>query len=386
MGLFSWFKSKKKKQSAPEVRQAGIGKDVTDAHTRQVFYKECADLIDEAVQQMEEAKNEYGLVTSYLSDVEKVEHLSGESKAVVTDAAKQLLKLSEERTRIGQKEPSISGAQKGFLALHEEEMPKTIRWLKEEEARQIEIEGKLNYMAGEKSVFTMEYEECLATNEFLKKVMIGVFVGVMGFILLFFWLGAKSGKDLRVPFLLAVIVGLAASMYILVTTRKNLYRMKVAERNRNKVIEVENKIKLKYVNCTWAIDYAYEKYHTGSSSQLEMMWKEYLRIKAEEEQSRKNERQQEAYRTAIIRELRKYGVFDAEIWVLQPGALLDGREMVEVRHSLNIRRQKLRDHIDYNAKQKERNEAAILQFIADYPEYIEETKELLQRYRLLRRQ
>ena len=117
-----------------------------------------------------------------------------------------------------------------------------------------------------------------------------------------------------------------------------------------------------------------------------MMWKEYLRIKAEEEQFRKNERQQEAYRTAIIRELRKYGVFDAGIWVLQPGALLDGREMVEVRHSLNIRRQKLRDHIDYNAKQKERNEAAILQFIADYPEYIEETKELLQRYRLLRRQ
>lgn len=385
MGLFSWLKGKKKKQSAPEVRMAGIGKDVTDAQTRRNFYKECSELIDEAVLQTEEAKNEYGLVTSYLSDVEKVERLAGESKALVTDAAKHLLLLSDEKSKLGKQEPTISGAQKGFLALHEDEIPKTIKWLKEEEARQIDIEGKMNYMAGEKSVFSMEYDECYNANEFLKKIMIGVAVGVMAFILLFFWLGNETGKDLRVPFLLTVIVGLAASMYIMVTTRKNIYRMKVAERNRNKVIEVENKIKLKYVNCTWAIDYAYEKYHTSSASQLDMMWKEYLRIKAEEEQFKKNERQQEVYRSTIVRELRKYGVMDAGIWVLQPRALLDEKEMVEVRHSLNVRRQKLRDHIDYNAKQKEKNELAILQFIREYPEYIEETRDLLQRYRLLQR-
>lgn len=385
MGLFSLFKKKKKKQSAPEVRLAGIGKDVTDAQTRRIFYKECAELIDEAVRQTEEAKNEYGLVTSYLSDVEKVERLAGESKAIVTDAAKHLLTLSDERSKLGKQEPTISGAQKGFLALHEDEIPKTIKWLREEEARQIDIEGKMNYMAGEKSVFSMEFEECYAANEFLKKIMIGVAVGVMAFIILFFWLGNETGKDLRVPFLLTVIVGLAASMYILVTTRKNLYKMKVAERNRNKVIEVENKIKLKYVNCTWAIDYAYEKYHASSASQLDMMWKEYLRIKAEEEQFKKNERQQEVYRSTIVRELRKYGVMDAGIWVLQPRALLDEKEMVEVRHSLNVRRQKLRDHIDYNAKQKEKNEAAILQFISEYLEYIEETRDLLQRYRLLQK-
>ena len=189
---------------------------------------------------------------------------------------------------------------------------------------------------------------------------------------------------MRIPFLLTVIVGLVFAMYLLFAGRKNLYQMKVAELKRNKVIEVENKIKLRFVNCTWGVEYAYEKYHTTSSMQLEMMWKEYVRIREEEERNRKNERQQEVYRSTIIRELRRYGVVDAGIWVLQPQALLDPKEMVEVRHSLNVRRQKLREHIDYNSKQKERNEAALRQFAGEHPEYAEEMKPLFERYRLLR--
>ena len=137
---------------------------------------------------------------------------------------------------------------------------------------------------------------------------------------------------------------------ILTISNYNIYKMKVAEIKRNKIIVIENKVKLRYVNCTWGIEYAYEKYHTTSSMQLEMMWKEYVRIREEEERNRKNERQQEVYRSTIIRELRRYGVVDAGIWVLQPQALLDPKEMVEVRHSLNVRRQKLREHIDYNSK------------------------------------
>jgi len=56
---------------------------------------------------------------------------------------------------------------------------------------------------------------------------------------------------------------------------------------------------------------------------------------------------------------------------------------VEVRHSLNVRRQKLREHIDYNMKQKERNEMAIIQFVKEHPEYAGEAKVLIERYHLL---
>ncbi len=385
MGLFSWLKNRKKKQKVNAVRQAGVNGNVTDPAVRQAFYRECSELIDDAVLQSEQAKNEYGLVTSYLSDVQKLELISGESKAEIEAAAKSLIALESEKERLGKQKPSISEAQKAFLALHEEELPKTIKWLRGEEEYQRTIEGKMKYLAGEKAVYVMEHEECINKNEFLKKLMIGISLGVFLFLCLFFGISNATGKDLRIPFLLTVIAGLVFAMYVLVATRKNIFNMKVADIKRNKVIEVENKIKLRYVNCTWGIEYAYEKYHTTSSMQLESMWKEYLRIKEEEEKQRKNEHKREVYRSTIIRELRRYGVTDPGIWVLQPQALLDEKEMVEVRHSLNVRRQKLREHIDYNMKQKEENEAAILRFVSEHPEYADEMKGLIERYRLLQR-
>lgn len=383
MGLFSWFRERKKNKKLKEVRQAGVSGNIEDSEVRQAFYRECAELIDEAVFQSEQAKNEYGLVTNYLSDVQKIETLSGEGKAEVEASARSLLVLESEKERAKKQEPAISDAQKRFFSLHEEEIPGTIRWLREEEEHQREIEGKMKYLAGEKTAYQMEREECLDRNEFLKKMMIGISIGVVAFFVLFFTISQKTGKDLRIPFLLTVIVALLFAMYVVVSTRKNIYNMKVAELKRNKVITVENKIKLRYVNCTWGIDYAYEKYHATSAMQLETMWKEYLRIRAEEELQRKNERQQEVYRSSIIKVLRRAGVVDAGIWVMQPQALVDKSEMVEVRHSLNVRRQKLREHIDYNMKQKEKNEAAIIRFVKEHPEYAEEMKGLIERYRLL---
>lgn len=385
MGLFSWLRGKKKKQTVPEVRQAGVSGNVQDAEVRRTFYKECSDFIEEAVFQSEQAKNEYGLVTTYLSDVQKIETLSGAGRAEVESAAKSLIALETERARTEKKEPGISDVQKGFFSLHEKEMPETIAWLKGEEERQRSIEGKMKYLAGEKAVYQMEQEECLDRNEFFKKLIIGISIGVVALFCLFFLFMEKTDKDLRVPLLLTVIVALLFGMYIMLATRKNIYKMKVAELKRNKVIEVENKIKLRFVNCTWGIEYAYEKYHTTSSMQLETMWKEYLRIRAEEELERRRDHQREVFQSSIIRELRKIGVVDAGIWVMQPRALVDKNEMVEVRHNLNVRRQKLREHIDYNMKQKEKNEDAIIRFVKEHPEYVEETKSLIERYRLLQR-
>ena len=385
MGLFSWLKKKKKTSRAEEVRQAGVSGNIEDSGVRQAFYAECSELIDEAVLQSEQAKNEYGLVTTYLADVQKIETMTGEGRAEVEAAARNLIALEKEKERIRTKEPSISEAQKGFLALHEAEIPKTIQWLRGEEEHQREIEGKMRFLAGEKATYQVEQEECLDRNEFLKKLMIGISVGVVVFLVLFFYIGEETGKDLRIPFLLTVIVALLFAMYVVVATRKNIYNMKVAEIKRNKVIAIENRIKLRFVNCTWGIEYAYEKYHTTSAKQLEVMWKEYLRIRAEEEANRKNERQQEVHRSTIIGQLRRVGVADTGIWVLQPLALIDKNEMVEVRHSLNVRRQKLREHIDYNMKQKEKNEQAIIQFVKQYPEYADEAQDLIERYRLLQK-
>ncbi len=50
-------------------------------------------------------------------------------------------------------------------------------------------------------------------------------------------------------------------------------------------------------------------------------------------------------------ELFNAEVRDVEIWLYQAEALLDEKEMVEVRHHLNIRRQKIRERLEFNHSQ-----------------------------------
>jgi hypothetical protein len=60
-------------------------------------------------------------------------------------------------------------------------------------------------------------------------------------------------------------------------------------------------------------------------------------------------------------------VKDAEVWLVQTYAILDNREMVEIRHDLNQRRQKLRERIEYNTETKERYQKDIREVVATNP-------------------
>ena len=143
-----------------------------------------------------------------------------------------------------------------------------------------------------------------------------------------------------------------------------------------------NSIKIKYVNCTSTIDYIYEKYHVENAMQFVFMWEEYIRIREEEAMLRKNADMLDFYQKTIVTELRKKGLEDPKIWVYQPMALLDNKEMTEVRHRLNVRRQKLRERIEFNYTQGETNKEVLRNFMKDHPEYAQETKRIADKFRI----
>ncbi len=51
-------------------------------------------------------------------------------------------------------------------------------------------------------------------------------------------------------------------------------------------------------------------------------------------------------------------MYDSRVWIEQPQALVEQKEMVEIKHNLLVRRQKLRSRIAYNLDivKKERQE------------------------------
>ena len=83
---------------------------------------------------------------------------------------------------------------------------------------------------------------------------------------------------------------------------------------------------------------------------------------------------------AVQKILRRYEVQDPNIWVHQAVALYDYNEMVEIRHSLIIRRQKLRNQIEYNNQIAQNAQNDVRGVVAGYPEYSEKILDLVAEY------
>ena len=136
--------------------------------------------------------------------------------------------------------------------------------------------------------------------------------------------------------------------------------IKLAERSANKAILLLNKVKFKYVNITNAIDYACEKYHVRRASELNQLWQYYMDAVREREKYQRTNEDLEYFNGRLVRALNQYQLYDAQVWITQAAALIDPKEMVEVKHGLILRRQKLRDRMEYNVEEmKNQREEAL---------------------------
>jgi len=201
------------------------------------------------------------------------------------------------------------------------------------------------------------------------------------FIILFlaflFVLQEMAQKDVQIPFILTIAFGILIIAYFYFSNRKNQYDLRVAELKMNRAILLLNKVKIKYINCTNLLDYSYEKFHVHNAQELHFHWTEYMRIVEEERRFKKNADLIDFYTDEIIQVLKKNGIADAAIWGYQIEALVDPKEMVEVRHRLNVRRQKLRQRIDYNNGQEETARKSLRTFRERHVAYDAETLAVL---------
>jgi hypothetical protein len=152
------------------------------------------------------------------------------------------------------------------------------------------------------------------------------------------------------------------------------------EKSIGKLIQLQNKVKIRYVNNTNLLDYLYIKYDTDSAVELEKRWKCYQEEKEERKQFAEAEAKTEFYQQELVRQLSQFRVSDPGRWVNQAGALLDSREMVEIRHELILRRQSLRQQLDYNNGVAQTARSEIMSVVQEHPEYGTEIMDMVERY------
>lgn len=213
------------------------------------------------------------------------------------------------------------------------------------------VQSDLRQLDAEKAVIQYEKEQAEDKKQFLKNLSVGGIVMVVIFFTVLVAAGIATKADMMLPLLLTAAMATAMVAYIAATAANCERVIKESAFKTNRVIQLTNKVKIKLVNSTNTLEYCYEKYEVGSYRELAQLWEKYTKTREEQKRYRKRMEMLEQCSRQLVETLRAAGVKDAEIWMYQTEALLDEKEMVEVRHHLNTRRQKIRERLEINAGQ-----------------------------------
>lgn len=380
MGLLKRFFSRKKDaDNDPDVSEELFSEEQETDQRRVGHFvlDHCEQIIDTA-RELSEEKREYYVVTSYLKDIEFLADLPEEQKAPIRDVAENICQLNQERDQYLNTSKKISDMQYVMLEQMEQDIPDTVRKMRENEAYQATIKHDMAYLEGEKMQWTLLRSELMHEKYLLRIASYIVFSAF--FLLLILLLVLQVGFSVDITWGWIVLAALAAGggFFILMRYQNAVTGIARAEINANHAIALLNRTKIKYVNITNAVDYACEKYHVKNARELEYQWEQYMEeVRRKERYMRMND-DLGFYNQKLVSLLAEYQLYDAKAWVDQPRALLDAGEMSELKHNLLVRRQKLRARIQSSADIVRSEREKIDRLMALHPEYEEEIRSIIQ--------
>jgi len=344
------------------------------------YLKTMEDQMSEAFVQYNESKTEYVAVTSYLTDIQKIDRMNEEERDIATDAAKRIIVCTKEREALRGRVIRISKDQYQMAEQYEDELPAIIKNFKANEDSLVLIKNDMRLLEGEKGSLVYEKDELKGIQKSFKTVTVMILTLMASLFALFAVIWMQTGVDMRVPIMVTLTGAAAAGCYIFLQSQNNKRVLLLNERKMNKAISLLNTAKIRYVNHTGALDYMKAKYHVANAMEMNYIWTQYMKAKEEEKRYLRNSQMLELYQGVLTTQMKKIELEDPEIWIYQPEALVDEREMVEIRHRLNERRGKLREQMEYNQGIILKYGKELSEFTEKEPGYLEKVVELLGKF------
>lgn len=329
-------------------------KPVTTGKTDTIrFVRNNCEAIAENERQIAEAKKEYEKVTSYLTDIQHIDMAREDEYREIKDICKSILTLTQERSKYKNRNLTISDAQMRKFEPFEDELVYEIKKMYNAQAYQDAIEGDIKNLKKEKDSLYSQRKEIIAKQNALKGMTKVLAVLIISLIVLLIVIYYATKTDMTLPYLgVVALAGVSAAMLVFESS-KNRRDIILVERKINKAITLLNKVKIKYINNINVLDYNCNKFGVKNAKDFEEKWNEYCKMREYEKKFRENTEMLNANNENLVIMLKELGVKDADIWISRCEAIVDSREMVEIRHELNQRRQMLRERIENNEKLKE---------------------------------
>ena len=313
------------------------------------FVKSQCDIMEEASRYIENAKVEYDSVTDYYEDIQRIENAPEDIKLKLMYAADRVDNLSVDRRIFKSPENKLSNKVYRMMESYEEDFPEALVKLRHDEEDYNTVLKNVRMIKGERSMYRIEANDLVKKQLRIKKYSVLMLALLVGVFVIFLLISAASPDDEHIGmFITVVILALTLSLGLFAYLKSTERKVYVTEVKLNKATALLNKYKIKYVNAVNVLEYEYSKYAVKSAFELEQKFQAYVEMKDEQRkilEITSNLNEAEAELTDILRQL---GVIDTHIWIGQVKAILNPKEMVEVRHNLSIRRQKLREQIEYN--------------------------------------
>ena len=355
--------------------------DYTNQEQRNDYVRTCLEKMADATKELENLTFEYNMVTSYLKDMEEIEALPPEESEQLKDCAKRVSLLQDSKADFMGRPRRITDEKYRMIERMEDQVEEGYRKITEAEEYQDLVRKDLNRLDGEKHAYLYRKNDVMRIIADTKGMAVICVVALGLCILLLTLLQFFLDMDTQMGYYLAA--GAAALVITIVyvrhvDARKELRRV---ETGINKIILLQNKVKIRYVNNTNLLEYLYMKYGVKSAEELMKMWENYKIEKEEREKFRRAELDLDYCQQELLNILKCYQIQDPAIWLHQTEAILDHKEMVEIRHNLIIRRQSLRRRMDYNkevvagSSQKE-----IKELVEQYPQYAKEIMKTVEEY------
>lgn len=354
--------------------------DFRNEEQRSRYITDCLEQMAEASKEIDELSGEYDRVTSYLTDMEEIEALPDQDRDEINIFARKLLTLEQEREHFQDRKNGMSDAEYYQMRKQEEDLEEGLAHLKQAEEYGGLIKQDMRKLERERQAYEFRRAELDVAMQNFRGMAVIFLTAFAVCIVMLLILQFGFAYDTKMGMLLAVAAAAIALTVLCIRFIDSDKEKATVAYGINKLIQLQNKVKIRYVNNRNLVDYYCLKYNTDSSAKLEKKWKQYQQEKEERKQYAEAEAKLEYYQNQLVGRLSRYRVKDPERWVGQPGALLDKREMVEIRHDLILRRQSLRKQMDYNTNVGETARQEVKDVAKLYPMYMTEILEMVERY------
>lgn len=353
---------------------------LTDPDQRTVYILENLEQMEECMQRILLLKSEYDAVTSLLVDMEEIERLPKEIRLDIMEQARKILHLEKERQILYNTTGRLAPQVWSKLERLEEEIPGGIRKIKEAEDYRKLVKYDMKKLDGERNACEYRRGELQTSMGNCRGVALICGATLVLCIVLLLFLQLQYHMDVRIGYIISAAISGITLTGLYIRYLESGKEIKRLAKTSNKLISLQNTVKIRYINNTNLLSYLYQKYETRSAKELESEWNLYMEETSARQKDETLREDLEFYYGKLMQVLNNYHIKDPEIWTHQAQALLDPREMVEVRHALIGRRQKLREQMEYNEDMQRKAKERIEELRKRYPRYRAEIDALQERY------